>query len=194
MPHAVSTSIATARAGPRPVVIPAPITAKSRMASSSNSCGHRRNALRSGTFTEACGNWDTGEKENRTDWTAARACLAPDFPRRYSLISGIAASGSRGVTMKKDRITADQPIDLDSSELLGFSQVAKVSGTQGKSDDLGRLLSKIGPGGEVSGAPAVSRLLSKIGTDGEVSGAPAVSRLLSKISSIDGETGTPPNV
>ena len=63
--------------------------------------------------------------------------------------------------MKKDRITADQPIDLDSSELLGFSQVAKVSGTQGRSDDLGRLLSKIG--GEASDAPAVSRLLSKIG-------------------------------
>ena len=61
--------------------------------------------------------------------------------------------------MKEDRIIADEPIDLDSSELLGFSQVARVSGAQGKSDDLGRLLSKIG--GE--NPSVVSRLLSKIG-------------------------------
>jgi len=67
--------------------------------------------------------------------------------------------------MKEDRIIADEPIDLDSSELLGFSQVARVSGAQGKSDDLGRLLSKIGsenPGATFD-APVFSRLLSKIG-------------------------------
>ena len=50
--------------------------------------------------------------------------------------------------MKEDRIIADEPIELDPSELLGFSQVAKVSGAQGKPDDLGRLLSKIGFEGE----------------------------------------------
>jgi len=67
--------------------------------------------------------------------------------------------------MKEDRIIADEPIDLDSSELLGFSQVARVSRAQGKSDDLGRLLSKIGGehGGATFDAPVVSRLLSKIG-------------------------------
>ena len=80
--------------------------------------------------------------------------------------------------MKEDRIIADEPIDLDSSELLGFSQVAKVSGAQGKPDDLGRLLSKIGALASSSGdSPAtrkwghLARLLSKIG-DGEVPGKP----------------------
>ena len=73
--------------------------------------------------------------------------------------------------MKEDRIIADEPIDLDPSELLGFSQVAKVSGAQGKPDDLGRLLSKIGAARSPN-SPAerkwghLARLLSKIG-DGE---------------------------
>ena len=68
--------------------------------------------------------------------------------------------------MKADRIIADEPIDLNPSELLGFSQVAKVSGAQ---NDLGRLMSKIGAGGEFPDSPAdrkwghLGRLLSKIG-------------------------------
>lgn len=75
--------------------------------------------------------------------------------------------------MKEDRIIADEPIELDPSELLGFSQVAKVSGAQGKPDDLGRLLSKIGNGEFPENSPAkrewghLARLLSKIGAGGE---------------------------
>ena len=72
--------------------------------------------------------------------------LAPACCCRLSkallLISGIWWEPQQGVSMKEDRIIADEPIELDPSELLGFSQVAKVSGAQGKPDDLGRLLSK----------------------------------------------------
>jgi hypothetical protein len=71
-----------------------------------------------------------------------------------------------GLSMKKDRIVTGEPVELDPSELLGFSQVAKVSGGQGKPAELGRLLSKIGLEGETSGGP-LGRLLSKIG-DGEL--------------------------
>ena len=74
--------------------------------------------------------------------------------------------------MKEDRTITTEPIELDPSELLGFSQVAKVSGVQGEPGDLGRLLSKIGGSGEIgdgNGLPSQSkglrlaRLLSKIG-------------------------------
>jgi hypothetical protein len=64
--------------------------------------------------------------------------------------------------MKED---STQPlIELDPRELLGLSQVAKVSGKQ---EDAGRLLSKVGeeaPPPPVS--PRISRLLSKIGFEG----------------------------
>ena len=83
--------------------------------------------------------------------------------------------------MEEDRI------ELDPSELLGLSQVAKVSGVPGK-PALGRVLNKIGEFPPLPGAPMSlslhSRLLSKIGetvpTDTHL-----VARLLSKI----GETG-----
>ena len=75
--------------------------------------------------------------------------------------------------MKEDRTITTEPIELDPSELLGFSQVAKVSGVQGEPGDLGRLLSKIGLTGETgNGLPSQSmgsllaRLQSKI--SGEV--------------------------
>jgi hypothetical protein len=46
--------------------------------------------------------------------------------------------------MQEDQFIAEEPIDLDPSELLGLSQVAKVSGVLAMPDALGRLLSKIG--------------------------------------------------
>jgi hypothetical protein len=55
--------------------------------------------------------------------------------------------------MNEGRIIAEEPIDLDPSELLGLSQVAKVSGVLGKPDTLGRLLSKVGE----NGPPATGR-------------------------------------
>ena len=59
--------------------------------------------------------------------------------------------------MKEDRTITTEPIELDPSELLGFSQVAKVSGVQGEPGDLGRLLSKIGLTGETgNGLPSQS--------------------------------------
>jgi hypothetical protein len=63
----------------------------------------------------------------------------------------------KGAIMQEDRIGAAELIDLDPNELLGFSQVAKVSGTQGNPDALGRLLSKIGEN------PTLGKLLCKIG-------------------------------
>ena len=64
----------------------------------------------------------------------------------------------------------DKPITLDPSELLGLSQVAKVSGGLSGLLETG-LLSKAGPGveeppdgdGEVGQPTAGARLLSKIG-------------------------------
>ena len=47
---------------------------------------------------------------------------------------------------EENKIIADEPIELDPSELLGLSQVAKVSGVPGK-PVLGRVLNKIGPEG-----------------------------------------------
>ena len=56
-------------------------------------------------------------------------------------------------------------IDLDPNELLGLSQVVKVSDKQGA---VGRLLSKVGTEGPPppAGFPMISRLLSKIGGEG----------------------------
>lgn len=65
--------------------------------------------------------------------------------------------------MKDDR---NAPvIALDPSELLGLSQVVKVSGKQ---DALGRLLCKVGEGPPPPVAPMLPRLLSKIGTEGPI--------------------------
>ena len=59
--------------------------------------------------------------------------------------------------MKED---STQPlIDLDPNELLGLSQVAKVSGKPAAD---GRLLSKVGP----EGPSGLAKLLSKIGGEG----------------------------
>ena len=43
---------------------------------------------------------------------------------------------------EENKIIADEPIELDPSELLGLSQVAKVSGVPGE-PVLGRVLNKI---------------------------------------------------
>ncbi len=66
--------------------------------------------------------------------------------------------------MKED---STQPrIDLDSNELLGLSQVAKVSGKQ---EDVGRVLSKVGPEGPPPVKPSgLAKLLSKIGGEGPI--------------------------
>ena len=63
--------------------------------------------------------------------------------------------------MKED--TTQPLIDLDPRELLGLSQVAKVSGKQ---EDAGRLLSKVGTEGPPPPSGIISRLLSKIGGEG----------------------------
>ena len=64
--------------------------------------------------------------------------------------------------MKDD--STELPIDLDPNELLGLSQVAKVSGKQ---EDVGRVLSKVGAEGPPPPvSPLISRLLSKIGQEG----------------------------
>jgi len=67
-----------------------------------------------------------------------------------------------GTDMEED---STQPLDLDPDELLGLSQVAKVSGKQ---EDVGRVLSKVGTEGPPppAGFPMISRLLSKIGGEG----------------------------
>jgi hypothetical protein len=65
-----------------------------------------------------------------------------------------------GTDMKED--TTQPLIDLDPRELLGLSQVAKVSD---KPSVDGRLLSKVGEG--PSGNPSrLAKLLSKIGGEG----------------------------
>ena len=46
--------------------------------------------------------------------------------------------------MTENRTTTGEPIDLDPNELLGLSQVAKVSRIPDEPDVLSRLLSKIG--------------------------------------------------
>ena len=105
--------------------------------------------------------------------------------------------------MNRDRAVSDEPIDLDPNELLGLSQIAKVSEGLGKPGALGQVLSKIGPEGpplpdlprrplhsrllskigETPPPPSgpVARLLSKIGGEGPAQGASLVARLLSKI-------------
>ena len=69
--------------------------------------------------------------------------------------------------MNCDRVVSDEPIDLDPNELLGLSQIAKVSEGLGKPGALGQVLSKIGPEGpplpDLTRRPLHSRLLSKIG-------------------------------
>ena len=63
--------------------------------------------------------------------------------------------------MKED---STQPlIDLDPNELLGLSQVAKVSGKQAAT---GRLLNKIGGEGPAGRPSRLAKLLSKIGEEG----------------------------
>lgn len=46
--------------------------------------------------------------------------------------------------MTENRTTTGEPIDLDPHELLGLSQVAKVSRIPEKPDVLSRVLNKIG--------------------------------------------------
>ena len=96
--------------------------------------------------------------------------------------------------------TTGEPIDLDPNELLGLSQIAKVSEGLGKPGALGQVLSKIGPEGpplpDLPRRPLHSRLLSKIGEppptgpgarllskigEGPTQGGSLVARLLSKI-------------
>lgn len=108
-----------------------------------------------------------------------------------------------GAGMTENWTIADEPIDLDPNELLGLSQIAKVSEGLGKPGALGQVLSKIGPEGppppssarqplhsrllskvgEISPpvGPGVARLLSKIGGEGPVQGASLAARLSSKI-------------
>ena len=87
---------------------------------------------------------------------------------------------------EENKIIADEPIELDPSELLGLSQVAKVSGVPGE-PVLGRVLNKIGPEGPRPVDPMRlslhSRLLSKIGETRTrpLPDTPLVARLLSKI-------------
>ena len=90
--------------------------------------------------------------------------------------------------MNRDRVVSDEPIDLDPNELLGLSQIAKVSEGLGKPGALGQVLSKIGPEGpplpDLPRRPLHSRLLSKIGdrrADQIPKVASSVARLLSKI-------------
>lgn len=59
----------------------------------------------------------------------------------------------------------DKPIELDPRELLGLSQVAKVSERFGKPSAPGQILNKIGPEAPPPVAP-ITRLLSKIGGEG----------------------------
>jgi len=56
----------------------------------------------------------------------------------------------------------NQSVKLDASELLGLSQVAKVSEDAADSEALGRVLSKIGDEAGAT-APRLAKLLSKIG-------------------------------
>lgn len=49
--------------------------------------------------------------------------------------------------MSRDRVVSDEPIDLDPNELLGLSQIAKVSEGLGKPGALGQVLSKVGTEG-----------------------------------------------
>jgi len=63
------------------------------------------------------------------------------------------------MVMKEDG--TEPRIELNPNELLGLSQVVKVSGKQ---EDAGRLLSKVGGEGAQGTQPSrLSRLLSKIG-------------------------------
>jgi|SRR5690242_1850946 hypothetical protein len=87
--------------------------------------------------------------------------------------------------MIRNRVVSDEPIDLDPNELLGLSQIAKVSGGVGKTGGLGQVLSKIGPEGppptDPARRPLHSRLLSKVGEKLPSLVAPGAARLLSKI-------------
>jgi len=66
-----------------------------------------------------------------------------------------------GTDMKED-----STIELDPRDLLGLSQVAKVSGKQAAT---GRLLNKVGGEGPQGTQPSrLSRLLSKIGQEGPI--------------------------
>ena len=67
-------------------------------------------------------------------------------------------------TVKEESVVIEPAIDLDPRELLGLSQVAKVSG---KPEAVGRLLCKVGTEGSPPPTiPLVARLLSKIGDEG----------------------------
>jgi hypothetical protein len=70
-----------------------------------------------------------------------------------------------GTEMKVVSIGTEPLIELDPRELLGLSQVAKVSGKQ---EDVSRVLSKVGAEGPPPPpvSPLISRLLSKIGFEG----------------------------
>jgi hypothetical protein len=61
--------------------------------------------------------------------------------------------------MTEDRTITGEPIEFDPNELLGLSQVAKVSRIQDKPDVLGRVLSKIGLEGPSPGS--VTRSISQ---------------------------------
>ena len=65
--------------------------------------------------------------------------------------------------MKENGIRPEPLIHLDPRELLGLSQVAKVSGKQ---EDVGRVLSKVGEGVQGTRPSRLAKLLSKIGTEG----------------------------
>jgi hypothetical protein len=66
------------------------------------------------------------------------------------------------MSTKDDRMPSE-PIRLDATELLGFSQIIKVAGdyTGTGSSDLGRLLCKIGLA--ETDCPQLGRLLNKVG-------------------------------
>ena len=65
-----------------------------------------------------------------------------------------------GTDMKEVSIGTEPVIELDPRELLGLSQVTKVSGKQ---EAVSRLLSKVGEGPSGTQPSKLGRLLSKIG-------------------------------
>jgi hypothetical protein len=85
-----------------------------------------------------------------------RPAVLPARPGAYTLkltwwtnLSG----GHRGRVVTENRTMSGEPIDLDLNELLGLSQVAKVSKVPDKPNVLSRVLSKIGFEGPSPGSP-----------------------------------------
>jgi hypothetical protein len=63
--------------------------------------------------------------------------------------------------MNNQKRPTDSPIELDATQLLGLSQVTRVTAVPASIDELGRTMSKVG--GIEDTAPRACRLLSKVG-------------------------------